>query len=108
MVDMSTYWPVVLCLGVGTFLIRFSFILIMDKVTFPDAVNRMLRFIPASVLTALVVPAVLLSRGGGPVFAGWERPLAALVAVAVAWKTKNIFATIASGMAMLWLLQAVL
>ena len=105
---MSTYWPVALAVGFGTFLLRFSFILIMDTAAFPNAVTRMLRFIPASVLTALIVPAVLLSRNGDVSFAGWERLLAALVAVAVAWKTKNTFVTIAGGMGVLWLLQAVL
>ena len=108
MVDMSTYWPIVIALGIGTFLIRFSFILIVDRVTFPDAVQRGLRFIPASVLTALIVPSVLLTRGAVHGFAGWDRTLAALVAVGVAWKTRNIFVTIASGMAALWLLRAVL
>lgn len=107
MVDMSTYWPIVIALGLGTFLIRFSFILIVDRVTFPDAVNRMLRFIPASVLTALIVPSVLLARTAGHEFAGWDRTLAALAAVLVAWKTRNIFATIAGGMGVLWLIRAV-
>ncbi len=108
MVDMTQFWPVIAVVGLGTFLIRFSFILIMDKISLPDAVHQMLRFIPASVLTALVVPAVLLQKNGGMAFAGWERMLAALVAVAVAWKTKNIMATIASGMIALWGLQAIM
>ncbi len=108
MVDMNTYWPIVLIMGVGTFVIRFSFILIMDKLTLPDAVHRMLRFIPAAVLTALIVPSVLLHKNGVTSFAGWERLIAALVAVLVAWKTKNILATIGSGMVVMWGLQALL
>lgn len=106
MVDMSTYWPVALGVGVGTFLIRLSFILIMDKITLPKAIHRMLRFIPASVLSALVVPAVLLHKNGVTTFAGWERLFAALLAVLVAWKTKNVLATIATGMIALWAAQA--
>jgi len=108
MVDMSQYWPVVLILGVGTYLIRYSFILIMDKVTLPDAFHRMLRFIPAAVLSALVVPGVLLHRDGVTTFADWERVIAALVAVVVAWKTRSILWTIASGMVTLWVLKAVM
>lgn len=108
MVDMTTYWPIILVLGVGTFLIRFSFILIMDTVTLPDAVLRMLRFIPASVLTAMIVPAVLLHKSGAATSGSWERTGAAAVALAVAWKTKNIFITIGAGMATLWLLKAVM
>ena len=109
MVDMSTYWPVALSMGVGTFLLRFSFILIMDKLTLPEAFTRMLRFIPASVLPALVAPAVLLHHSGAPLSpASLERPLAGLVAVAVAWRTRSVTATIASGMAALWILKAIL
>lgn len=104
MVDMDTYWPVVLLLGGGTFLIRLSFILVVDRVTFPDGVTRALRFIPASVLTALIVPAVLLHPDGGSA-ASLARPVAALAAVVVAWRTGNIPATIAVGMAVLWLMR---
>lgn len=105
MVDMSQFWPVVLIVGLGTFLIRYSFILIMDKITLPDAFHKMLRFIPASVLSALVVPAVFFHKNGAMTFAGWERVLAALIAVAVAWKTRSILWTIVGGMASLWVLK---
>nr|WP_321260652.1 AzlD domain-containing protein [uncultured Pseudodesulfovibrio sp.] len=106
MLDMSIYWPVVLGIGIGVFLIRYSFILIIDKVTLPEMVQRMLRYIPASVLPALIVPAVLLHKEGGvTTFAGWDQLTAALVAVLVAWKTRNMLATIASGMVVLWGIQ---
>ncbi|QJB56471.1 AzlD domain-containing protein [Pseudodesulfovibrio sp. zrk46] len=108
MVDMMKYWPMVLGIGIGTFIIRYSFILIIDRVTLSDEVRRMLRFIPASVLSALMVPAVLLHKNGVTTFAGWERVLAALVAIGVAWKTRNIMATIASGMVALWGFQALM
>jgi branched-subunit amino acid transport protein len=105
--DATGFWLVAVLLGLGTFLIRFSFILIVDKVSFPEAVVRMLRFIPASVLPAIIVPAVLLhGTDGNPV--GLARPVAALVAVLVAWKTRSILVTILSGMGVLWLLRAVL
>lgn len=108
MIDMNAYWPIVICVGIGTFAIRYSFILIMDRLTLPAAFHQMLRFIPASVLTALAAPSVLLHKNGVTSFAGWERTIAALIAVAVAWKTKNTLATIASGMTALWMLKAVM
>lgn len=108
MVDMAQFWPAVLIIGIGTFLIRYSFILIMDKITLPEAFHRMLRFIPASVLSALVVPGVLFHKNGVTTFAGWERLIAAVVAVAVAWKTRSILWTIVCGMASLWVLKAVM
>ncbi|WP_319542160.1 AzlD domain-containing protein [uncultured Pseudodesulfovibrio sp.] len=103
---MNVYWPVVLGIGVGAFFIRYSFILIIDKVTLPKMVERMLRYIPASVLPALIVPAVLLHKEGGvTTFAGWDQLVAGIVAVLVAWKVRNMLATIASGMIVLWGIQ---
>ncbi|WP_229596989.1 AzlD domain-containing protein [Pseudodesulfovibrio sediminis] len=106
---MQMYWPVVLCLAGGTFLMRFSFILIMDKLTLPEALLRMLRFIPVAVLPALVAPAFVLHHEAGvTTFGGWERAIAGVVAVGVAYKTKNIFATIIVGMTVMWVLKALL
>ena len=108
MVDMTHYWPVAIGIGLGAYLTRLSFILVMDRLRLPEGVHRMLRFIPASVLPAIVVPAVLLHKNGVTTFAGWERLLAALVAVAVAWKTRSTLLTIASGMVALWTFQAIM
>lgn len=108
MADLTTYWPIVLGIGLGTFAIRYSFILIMDRLTLSDTFYKMLRFIPASVLTAIAVPSVLLHKNGVTTFAGWEKLIAALIAVGVAWKTKNILATIGVGMVSMWLLQAIM
>lgn len=109
MIDMTRYWPTVLAIGIGTLAIRYSFILIIDKIALPNTVQKMLRFIPASVLPALVVPAVVLQKSGAEMgFSGLERPVAALVAALVAWKTRNILATIASGMIALWGVQVLL
>lgn len=102
---MDMFWPVVILVGAGTLLLRFSFIYAIDKIRMPPALQKMLRFIPASVLTAMLVPGVILHQGGVEVLAGKERILAALVAAAVAWKTKNMLLTILVAMGVLWLLQ---
>lgn len=108
MIDMSTYWIIVPILGLGTYLIRLSFILLMERIPLPGAAHRMLRFIPASVLPALVLPAVLFGKTGITPLADPARTGAALIAMLVAWKTRNTLATIGAGMAALWTLQAVL
>lgn len=108
MIDMSTYWVIVPILGLGTYLIRLSFILLLERIPLPPAAHRMLRFIPASVLPALVLPAVLFGKAGTIPLADPARTGAALVAMLVAWKTRNTLATIGAGMAALWTLQAML
>lgn len=105
----STLWLVILAAGVGTFLIRFSFIGLfglLDDV--PEGVERALRFVPAAVLAALVAPQLVLTEGSISLSPANPRLLAGAIAAAVAWRTENIAATLGAGMVALWFLTFVL
>ena len=92
-------WAVIALVGVGTFLIRFSFFVLFEYFeTVPEGVERALRFVPAAVLAALAAPAVVVVDGTPAVSPGNERLLAAGLAVVVAWRTESVLATIAAGM----------
>lgn len=100
---------IITTIGVGTYLLRLSFIGIIGDRTMPDWAMVPLRFVAPAVLAALVAPAVLLEDGVvdlSPVTN--PQALAALIALLIAWKTKNVIAVIAAGMAVVWLLQALL
>ena len=80
---------------------RGSFILFLTRFEVPRPVQRALRFVPAAVFTALLVPELVFA--GGTLRIGLENPklLAALVAAPVAWRTRSTTATILVGMAVL-------
>ncbi|MEF8808359.1 AzlD domain-containing protein [Natronomonas sp.] len=106
---MTAVWPAIVAIGVGTFLIRFSFIFLLERISeMPESIERALRFVPPAVLAALVVPAVVIVDGSTAVSVGNERLLAAGLAAVVAWRTENIFATITVGMVALVALQSLL
>jgi branched chain amino acid efflux pump len=101
-------WLVVLLAGLLTYGTRLSFILLLERIRVPDWFRRSLRFVPAAVLSAIILPglatynsALALSLRNPQLYAG-------AVAVLVAWKTKNILLTILAGMAALLLFQALL
>lgn len=105
----AALWTAIGLAGLGTQAIRWLFAVALGRtVRIPEVVLRGLRLVPAAVLAALVAPALV--RPG----AGWEVPwentrlLAGVVAGLVAWKTRNVVATIAAGMGALWLLDWVL
>ena len=52
-------WLIMIALAIGTFLIRVSFILLLGTREINPLFSRALRFVPASVLSALVVPQIL-------------------------------------------------
>jgi branched-subunit amino acid transport protein len=95
-----------IAIGLATFTIRLSFISLFDKVEIPDLVRRALRFVPPAVLTAIIIPELLMPTGSMDLSFGNDRLVAGLLAAVVAWRTKNVVLTILVGMLILYLLQA--
>ena len=58
------WWVVIVVVGALNYLSRLSFIALFAKVEMPPLVARALRFVPAAMLTAIVVPAVVFSAPG--------------------------------------------
>jgi len=107
--DPGVVWLVILAAGLGTFALRLSFLALLGGREPPPALAGALRFVPAAVLSALVVPAVV-SLGLDPAPAVVYDPrkvVAAAVAAVVAWRTGSVLATIAVGMGTLWALTLV-
>lgn len=85
-----------------TFLIRYSFFAVGERLVFPPLVKRALRFVPVAVLSAIVVPAVLMPDGAA---AGWRLDwrnaylVAAVVTGVVAWRGDRLLTAIGGGLA---------
>ncbi|MFD1645026.1 AzlD domain-containing protein [Haloarchaeobius litoreus] len=106
--DATTLWGIVAAVGVITLALRLSFILLFGRVDdIPNRVERTLELVPAAVLAALVVPAVVALDTSLALQAEPAKVVAAVVAAAVAWRTENVLATIAVGMGALWLVGMV-
>jgi branched-subunit amino acid transport protein len=91
-------WATVALVGLGTFLLRASFLFLFERVGgVPSRAETALGMVPAAVLSALVAPAVL-APDGAVVVAGNARLLAAVLAAAVAWYTEDVLATIVTGL----------
>ncbi|MBC8335378.1 MAG: AzlD domain-containing protein [Anaerolineales bacterium] len=99
-------WLLFIAMALGTFALRFSFIYLFGKVEMPEWLRRALRFVPASVLAALVFPALTYPNGVLDLTLGNIRLLAGIGGALVAWRTKNVMWTIVVGMVLFWILQA--
>lgn len=97
-------WLSVIGMGLITFSIRLSLILLWDRVNVPPAIQQALRFVPAAVLSAIILPELMQPGGQLDISLGNARLLAGLVAMVVAWRTQNVLFTIAAGMVLLWIL----
>lgn len=100
-------WFIIAAMGIGSFLIRFSFLGLIGDRPLPEWVLRHLRYTAVAVLPGIVAPLVLWpeTTGGAPDPA---RLSAAAVTLAVGYVTRNVLAAILCGAVtlygLLWLL----
>ena len=106
MIDDASFWTLTILLGLGTFLIRFSFLGLIGSRPLPDWLLLHLRYVGVAVFPALVVPMVVWPAATG----GMVEPIrliAAAVAFAAGWRI-GVVSAILAGMGTLWLLQALI
>ena len=94
-------WLIILLLGIGTFLIRFSFLGLIGTRPMPSIVLRLLRYTPVAVLPAMVAPLVLWppATGGTPEIV---RILAALATLVVGYWKRQLLWAIGAGASTLY------
>jgi branched-subunit amino acid transport protein len=98
-------WLVMLLGGLITFLIRFSLIYLFGKFEFPETIRKALHYAPPAVLSAIIFPELFLHEGALNLSLENTGLLAGLVAILVAWFSKNTLITILAGMVALFLLK---
>jgi branched-subunit amino acid transport protein len=99
-------WLTLICIGLLTYAIRLSFISLFGRREIPTFLLSILRFVPVTVLSAIIFPALFLYGNRLDLSLSNTRLIAGILAAIVAWRTKNVLLTIVVGMVGLWLLQA--
>jgi branched-subunit amino acid transport protein len=94
-------WMIILLIGIGTFLIRFSFIGLIGSRPMPEWLLRHLRYTPVAVLPGLVAPMVLWPAATDGAF-DTPRILAASVTILAGLFTKNVLLAIVCGVLALY------
>lgn len=100
-----TYWWLILGMAAITFLMRYS-LFAWPNLRFPPLVRQGLHYVPTAVLTAIVVPGMLLPDG-----AHWQLSLdnayllAGIMSIGIAAISRNLLATIGGGLLVFFLLR---
>lgn len=99
-----TVWGIIAALAALTFTTRLSFIALFAHTDPPDWLRRPLLYIPPAMLAAIVAAQVFAETPD----AGTDgsRVIAALLALLVAYRTRNMILIIGVGMATLWGVRA--
>jgi branched-subunit amino acid transport protein len=98
-------WLVFLAGGLITFGMRFSLIYLFGRFEVPQTMRRALHYVPPAVLSAIIFPEIFLREGALDITLTNTRLLAGLIAILVAWFSKNTLLTIIVGMIALLILK---
>ena len=86
-------------MAIATFAIRYLMFGASSRITLSPALLNALRYLPPVILTAIVVPEVLLSEGTLEISYLNARLVGAIAAIIVSQLTQNLLLTIVLGMA---------
>ena len=98
---MSNLTLIIYC-GLITFLTRFSMIALLKKDMFNDRIREVLSFVPSAIFPAIIFPAIFLDSSGMIQLEDNPKILATIIATGVGIFSRNIMATIFSGLASYW------
>lgn len=98
-----TIWFTIIGMGIITYAIRLAPVLLLERIELNPSVRQALKYVPAAVLSAIIFPELFMPAGIVHFSPANARLVAGLVAIVVAWRTRNVLWTIATGMGILWL-----
>ncbi len=100
---MSNFVLIIYC-GLITFLTRFSMIALLKKEMFNDRIREVLSYVPSAIFPAIIFPAIFLDNLGQFQFDDNPKIIASVIAMLIGIFSRNILATIFSGLASYWFL----
>lgn len=100
-------WLIMIVGGLITFAMRFSLIYLFGKFEIPQTIQRALHYVPPAVLSAIIFPELFYPNDTFDISWANTRLLAGLIAIAVAWYSKNTLLTIVVGMIVLLVLNLI-
>jgi branched-subunit amino acid transport protein len=104
MEDRLHVWIAIAVCGAIVLMFRASFVVFARPDRFPPWLRIALTYVPAAVIAALVVPGLVLMPGTQELRFG-PRLFAGMLALALAWRTRSMVATMVGGMLALWGLE---
>ncbi|HWR44132.1 AzlD domain-containing protein [Sporomusa sp.] len=92
---MRTEYLLIICvMALAAACTRLGSIILFDNVTLPLWAQKWLKHLPASVFTALAIPAILLPKSHLDISFDNHYLLASIIAVIIAWRYKKFVLTV--------------
>jgi len=97
-------WFSIIIAGILTYFTRMTMIALVDRDLLGDKIKAVLEYVPSAVFPAIIFPAIFINDNGAFIEIDDPKIFGAIVAIIVGYFSKNIIATILSGLISYWFL----
>ncbi len=92
----------VIIAGILTYITRMAMVTLVDRRVLSAKLKQVLGYVPAAVFPAIIFPAIFFNDYGNLIEINDPKIYGAIVAIVVGYLSRNIIATIFSGLASYW------
>ena len=97
-------WSSIIIAGVLTYFTRMTMIALINRDMLGDRIKAVLAYVPSAVFPAIIFPAIFINDYGTFIEMNDPKIFGAIVAIVVGYFSKNVIATILSGLISYWII----
>ena len=97
-------WLSIIIAGILTYFTRMTMIALVSRDMLGDRIKAVLAYVPAAVYPAIIFPAIFINDYGTFIEMNDPKIFGAIVAIVVGYFSKNVIATILSGLISYWII----
>ena len=97
-------WLSITIAGILTYFTRMTMIALVKRDLLGEKIKAVLAYVPSAVFPAIIFPAIFINDSGAYIEMNDPKIFGALVAIIVGYFSKNVIATIFSGLLSYWII----
>ena len=97
-------WLSIIIAGILTYLTRMTMIVLVRRDLLGEKIKAVLAYVPSAVFPAIIFPAIFINDYGAYIEMNDPKIFGALVAIIVGYFSRNVIATIFSGLLSYWII----
>tara|TARA_B100001250_G_scaffold226016_1_gene193892 strand:- start:1960 stop:2271 length:312 start_codon:yes stop_codon:yes gene_type:complete len=97
-------WASIIIAGILTYLTRMTMVTLVNKDVLNSKIKQVLGYVPSAVFPAIIFPAIFFNDYGNLIEVSDPKIYGAIIAIAVGYFSRNIIATIFSGLISYWII----
>ena len=97
-------WFTIIIAGIITYFMRMTMVALVDRDLLGERVKEVLAYVPSAVFPAIIFPGIFINDFGTFIEINDPKIFGAIVAILVGYFSRNVIATILSGLFSYWII----